>query len=534
MKIGIAVPALFLLQSLLCPSGAFAVSCAAAAGFEDRIREAELAGDRERVAAICREWYASGQYSPGVLDWNYNMLMSVEPDAVLFTGGDSDTCPALLLQHALDVRPDVLVLNLQWLAQAPYRARVAQTRPFAEVPEGASLEVFLRSALARNAQPGKGAIPVYFGVMSDKNLLQADREKLYLTGLALKFSPQPFDNIALLRHNYETCFRTDYLDLPLGPEPQPETVAQLNLNYVPAFALLHRHYLASGEPGKAERVEALALRLARAGGRESEVRALFQTPGTTPFQSIIPVRALERPMKKIDTRLYAAETELTNAQYELFLQDVLKNREFDLLGRCRTAQTDWRALLPETARDLPDAVLYKFGHPDGPEMPVQNISHEAAEAYCTWITQVYNAAPGKKKFKKVLFRLPAENEWTLAASGGLPNEPYPWRGGYYVRNSKGCYLCNINATEPCGDCPDGQTVANDGGFFTVPAVSYYPNNFGLYNVSGNVAEMLREPGKTMGGSWQSDAFWCQIRNVQNQAAPGPGIGLRVFMEVIEE
>jgi formylglycine-generating enzyme required for sulfatase activity len=193
---------------------------------------------------------------------------------------------------------------------------------------------------------------------------------------------------------------------------------------------------------------------------------------------------------------------------------------------------------------------------------VQNISHDAAQRYCAWITKVYNASPEKKKFRKVLFRLPTEQEWITAALGGKKDTPYPW-GGYFVRNSKGCYLGNYNSTVPCGDCPgqsskitasalplqDGGNVgapesdnvakqvlgsSNDGGFFTVEADSYYPNDFGLYAVSGNVAEMVSEPGITKGGSWQDINYYGQIPVVQKVSGPSPAVGFRVFMEVIEE
>ena len=93
-----------------------------AGDFERRLREAELSGDRQRVAVVCQEWYASGQYSSGLLDWNYNALMSVEQDALLVTQQESDTYPAFLLQYALAVRPDVAVANLQWLEEPTYRA----------------------------------------------------------------------------------------------------------------------------------------------------------------------------------------------------------------------------------------------------------------------------------------------------------------------------------------------------------------------------------------------------------------------------
>ena len=45
----------------------------------------------------------------------------------------------------------------------------------------------------------------------------------------------------------------------------------------------------------------------------------------------------------------------------------------------------------------------------------------------------------------------------------------------------------------------------------VPASSYFPNDFGLYNTSGNVAEMLFEEGLAIGGGWRSDRLRCANR-----------------------
>ena len=39
--------------------------------------------------------------------WNYNILQSAEEDAILFTVGDNDTYPAIVLQHAKGIRNDV-------------------------------------------------------------------------------------------------------------------------------------------------------------------------------------------------------------------------------------------------------------------------------------------------------------------------------------------------------------------------------------------------------------------------------------------
>lgn len=151
--------------------------------FRARIREAELAGDYDQVATLCRAWYASGQYSPGTLNWNYNALMSLETDALLVTQTDDDTYPVWLLQNALGVRPDVRVLNLTLLENDTYRQRIVQQEGMAFVPNGAGFSDFLRVFMS-----DKNTAPTYFGVLLDKTRLAAIQNDLYLTGLALKYS----------------------------------------------------------------------------------------------------------------------------------------------------------------------------------------------------------------------------------------------------------------------------------------------------------------------------------------------------------
>lgn len=521
----------FLLLSLLLPL--LPAPIFAEGEYERRIRTAELANDREQVAQICREWQRSGQCSPGVLSWCYNALMSLETNALLITQNDHDTYPVWLLQYALDVRPDVAVLSLPLLETADYRDQIIRLHQLKQVPKGSSLPDFLSSLTA-----GTGAErsrPVYFSPLLDKARLQAEQQRLYLTGLALRWSQRAFDNVAVLRSNYENRFLTDYLKVDLQPETDPALVTALNLHYVPAFLLLHRHYIAGGEAAKADALQSLTLGVARRGGREAELRAFFfpEKNADSAFVTGLTAKGLEKNMKKIAGKIWAAETETTNAQYEAFLQDLLKNKDFDQLNLCRTTKVDWRGLLPDSLRHLPDTELYKHGHPDDPACPVVSISHQAASRYCAWVTKVYNASADKKKFKKVLFRLPTEQEWELAALGGRQTVPYPW-GGYYVQNSKGCYLGNYNVTRPCKDCPNKTAAAQDGGVFSVKADSYYPNDLGMYCISGNVAEMVSTPGISKGGSWQEIPHYGQITSVKKQDAPTPSIGFRVFMEVIEE
>lgn len=120
-----------------------------------------------------------------------------------------------------------------------------------------------------------------------------------------------------------------------------------------------------------------------------------------------------------------------------------------------------------------------FWHPAFDDYPVVGVSWPQARAFCNWRTKLWNDYRGEGEPNSEEFRLPFEAEWEHAARGGNELAPYPW-GGYYVRNAKGCLLANFK--------PGRGNYPEDGGLYTVKADAYFPNNYGLYCMSGNVAE----------------------------------------------
>ena len=115
-----------------------------------------------------------------------------------------------------------------------------------------------------------------------------------------------------------------------------------------------------------------------------------------------------------------------------------------------------------------------------------------------------------------------------------------------MTNAKGCFLFNSDALnlknstgvfkegiEPCKDCPVKLGDFKDGGFFQVTADAYFPNNYGLYNMSGNLAEMIDTKGEAMGGSWANPPEECKVTSKSSYDGPSPSVGFRVFMEVKE-
>jgi gliding motility-associated lipoprotein GldK len=121
-----------------------------------------------------------------------------------------------------------------------------------------------------------------------------------------------------------------------------------------------------------------------------------------------------------------------------------------------------------------------FSHPATGNYPVVGVNWNQATAFCEWRTHYLNAfLESKKRSQESDFRLPTEAEWEYAARGGRSQSMFPW-GNYYLRNKKGCLLANFK--------PGRGNYPEDGGFYTVRADGYWPNDFGLYCMAGNVAE----------------------------------------------
>ncbi len=168
-----------------------------------------------------------------------------------------------------------------------------------------------------------------------------------------------------------------------------------------------------------------------------------------------------------------------------------------------------------------------FWHQAYDDYPVVGVSWKQAKAFCMFRTEKRNNfLAGKKKGsgKEPRFRLPTEAEWEYAARGGLEYAKYPW-GGPYTTTDRGCFLANFK--------PERGNYAADGALYTVEAKSYDPNDYGLYNMSGNVSEWTNTAynpssyylGSTInpnvedetnkrkvirGGSWKDVAYFLEV------------------------
>ena len=122
-----------------------------------------------------------------------------------------------------------------------------------------------------------------------------------------------------------------------------------------------------------------------------------------------------------------------------------------------------------------------FHHQSYGDYPVVGVSWEQANAFCNWRTRKKNDYLKSKKNRISVpdFRLPTEAEWEYAARGGLEFATYPWGSGG-TQSDRGCFLANFK--------PVRGNYAADGALYTMEAKSYNANDYGLYNMAGNVSE----------------------------------------------
>jgi len=227
--------------------------------------------------------------------------------------------------------------------------------------------------------------------------------------------------------------------------------------------------------------------------------------------------------------------EVSNIFYNEFLAHLEKeNRTEDLAIANRKPEYWYSKPFEETYHQ----------HPAYEDYPVVTISKQGAEMYCDWLEKIW-----QKKYPDMIIevRLPVEYEWVYAAKGGYDFVPYPW-GGFYIRNGKGQVLANfkrIGGTEITYDRKNDKYRVLADEFpkhqvnTTAPVLSYVPNNYGLYNMSGNVAEMISTNSlsgghRTKGGCYDSTARDIQIEGVdefEGWTEPSKFIGFRPVISV---
>ena len=132
----------------------------------------------------------------------------------------------------------------------------------------------------------------------------------------------------------------------------------------------------------------------------------------------------------------------------------------------------------DNAYNEPYTRMY-FSHAGYNDYPVVGVSWEQANAFANWRTDYLRRSLGKEGVMIEPYRLPTEAEWEFAARAGNSESQDPWSETIPM-DERGCFYANFKPME--GD------YIRDGHLITSPVGTFNANDFGLYDMAGNVSE----------------------------------------------
>jgi formylglycine-generating enzyme required for sulfatase activity len=246
------------------------------------------------------------------------------------------------------------------------------------------------------------------------------------------------------------------------------------------------------------------------------------------------------------------EVEVSNINWQEFLFYLEKDSTKELATKMKPDPN------VEPVEGYYDSPFFRF-------YPIVGITHEQAIKYCEWRSILANRAfqkaqsSGKIKSKNKLrleYRLPTETEWETYAACGIDLKKYPYGVKYFqteieVNPKAAGYLKEKNDLSKTEKEIKGDIIAFNKSskkviMFNVhqPELPYFLqaktpfyifdlpiNNYGLYNMIGNVSEMISEKGYAKGGSYKDTIDSCSISNRYKYENSSSYVGFRALCEI---
>ena len=186
----------------------------------------------------------------------------------------------------------------------------------------------------------------------------------------------------------------------------------------------------------------------------------------------------------------------------------LVNVDSFYIGETPVTQALWEAVMEEKDEKIAiwgdKKVIFNPSFFKGKELPVESIPSGAYHHFLERLNILTTAN----------FRIPNNYEWEFAAKGGIKTKGYKYSGSdnlhevaWYSDNS-GKHIKRGLLSIIRGDLP-----REDSGKTTHPVKTKKPNELGIYDMSGNVAEFISAPYSSplfRGGSWLSNNIDCSV------------------------
>lgn len=245
--------------------------------FDEMVIHHLLTFNQPEFERYCKEVFKANEFSTGILNWGYNILSELDENAILFTCGDNDTYSGWIIQAVKNFRKDVTIVNTSLMMIDDYRNRLFKELGYAplEIKTPETNEEYDANTNLIYNHFFTGKRPVYVSATAMSFFEKEFGSKLYLTGLAYKYSESEFDNVSIIRRNYEKRYLLDYLKQIFSYNISDLKGEQLNGMYLPSMIKLYQQYKESEEVSKKQELEVLLLKIAEQSGQQNEVYELL-------------------------------------------------------------------------------------------------------------------------------------------------------------------------------------------------------------------------------------------------------------------
>ena len=228
--------------------------------------------NKDRLKDISTRWYQSGAYPVQSLNYTYNELTSAEKDALIFTDVNWTLFGSYLLQYGKGLFDDKKVILSGLILPSFSMNRLTEELGIPEFKDTDPEFYKSKTPTATFANEIKKRIehiakytnrPIYISVSTNEAVKDLLKDHLYTEGLLMRYSAKPYDNLAIMRRNYENTYLLDYLYESFYPETLTNVcldlkgVKMLSIYYVPAFKSLLQFYKESGDVTHYDKLHAL-------------------------------------------------------------------------------------------------------------------------------------------------------------------------------------------------------------------------------------------------------------------------------------
>ncbi len=216
---------------------------------------------------------------------------------------------------------------------------------------------------------------------------------------------------------------------------------------------------------------------------------------------------------------YIYDHEVSVGDYQEFMNYLKNEQKKDILSKILPDSSKWIFEDKVSSREYFYSKKYM-------KYPIVCISQEAATEYCKWVESLFKQS--KEYLKTAVVRLPTNFEWANSVFFSYKNAIYATGLGDTLINDKQCYLANFRTFSQINTKKKGVLI---------PLIATNRFNLidgGMYNMSGNVAEMILSAGKTKGGHRDSEEKDLRIVSVKNFDGPSVYVGFRPIMYFLED